>query len=116
MAIGVTYDEFWYGEPELVGHAIEVEKIAAKNKAIANDVLAWNTGRYVMVAVSTVLSHAFSKSSTAKYPEEPALAYELDEELKRQKQERELIRQRDSFLALAQALAVRDGLTSGEPE
>jgi hypothetical protein len=105
MAIGVSYDDFWHGAPEIVRFAIESNEARQKNAAIMNDVLAWNTGRYVMAGVGVVLSQAFSKSSQAKYPSEPLLALELDEKLAEQKRERELIQQRDSFLAVAAALA-----------
>lgn len=58
-----------------------------------------------MIAVDTVLSQAFSKTSSAKYPDEPLLASELDEALAEQKRVRELEKQRDGFLALAKAMA-----------
>ncbi len=113
MSIGVSYDDFWYGEPEKVKYAIATYELTAKKHAMDADVLAWNTGRYVLLAVSTVLSQAFSRSSTAKYPSEPIVATELDEKLAAQKRERELIKQRDGFLALAFAMANRNNL--GEP-
>lgn len=108
MSIGVSYDDFWHGDPELVAFAIEATEIRQKNDIIAQDLLAWNTGRYVLAAFGTVLSQAFSKNSTAEYPREPVMAAELDERLAEQKRERELIRQRDSFLAVAAALAQRN--------
>jgi len=105
MAIGVSYDDFWHGEPQIVRYAIESNEALQRQRAILSDIAAWNTGRYVMLGVGVVLSQAFSKSSQAKYPSEPVLAYELDEKLAEQKRERELIQQRDSFLAVAAALA-----------
>jgi hypothetical protein len=105
MAIGVTYDQFWHDDPQIVRFAIEANEETQKRDAILSDIAAWNTGRYVMVGVGVVLSQAFSRSSTAKYPSEPMLAYELDARLAEQKRERELIQQRDGFLAVAAALA-----------
>jgi hypothetical protein len=107
LTIGVTYDEFWHGDPEIVKFAIASNTIKQRNDAIQNDVQAWNTGRYVMLAVSAVLSHAFSKSSSAKYPSEPIIAYELDEQLKAQKKERELRKMHADFLAVAAALSLQ---------
>jgi hypothetical protein len=107
MSIGVTFDEFWHGDPEIVRFAIEMDTIRQRNESILSDVAAWNTGRYVMLAVSTVFSHAFSKSSTAKYPAEPIIAYELDEQLKEQKRERDLRKMHAEFLAVAAALPLR---------
>jgi len=105
MTIGVTYDEFWHGEPELVRYAIEAAELRQKNDAILADILAWNTGRYVMLGTGVVFSQAFSKNSSAKYPREPMLGPELDDELAEQKRERNLIQQRNSFLAVAAALS-----------
>lgn len=113
MAIGVTYDEFWHGDPDIVNYAIEVAEINQKQEAILSDISAWNTGRYVMLGVGVVLSQAFSRNSQAKYPSEPMLAYELDEQLAKQKRERELIKMRDDFLAVAAAMRVRNPI--GEP-
>ncbi len=104
MAIGVSYDAFWHGEPALVRYAIEAEEIRSRRNVISEDLLAWNTGRYVMMAVGVVLSQAFSKNSQAKYPPEPLIGPELDAELAERKRERELIAARDGFLALAAAM------------
>ena len=105
MVIGVSYDDFWHGEPEIVRFAIETEEIRQRNGVIRNDLLAWNTGRYVMVGVGVVLSQAFSgKKSTARYPSEPLIAAELDDALAEQKRERELVKAQADFLAVAKAL------------
>lgn len=108
MSIGVTYDEFWHGDPELVKFAIAREEIDQRNRAIRDDVNAWNAGRYVMLAVGTVLSQAFAKNSTAKYPPEPMLGPELDEAIAEQKRERELRQMQADFLAYAKALEARN--------
>ena len=115
MAIGVSYEAFWHGEPAIVGYAIETEKLRQKNIAILSDVAAWNTGRYVMVAVGVVLSQAFDRNSQATYPSEPLLATELDDQLKEQKRERDLRKQRDGFLALAAALSLQNSNGAGTP-
>jgi hypothetical protein len=114
MAIGVSYHDFWYEDPSLVRFGIETHEILQRNRAINDDMLAWNAGRYVMLGVGVVLSQAFSKNSTAKYPSEPVLAVELDEKLAERKRERELIKQRDDFLALAAAQWAAKNPT-GEP-
>jgi hypothetical protein len=108
MSIGVTYDQFWHGEPEIVRFAIETAELQQKNDAIRSDVLAWNTGRYVMAGVGVVLSQAFSKNSQAEYPTEPLLALELNEQLAEQKRERELMQQHNAFLAVAAMLDMQN--------
>lgn len=104
MAIGVSYDDFWYGDPEILTYAIETETVRQKNQAIRDDTLAWNTGRYVMIAVGVVLSQVFSKNSQAAYPGEPMLAIQLDKELAERKREQELRQMEASFVALARAM------------
>lgn len=107
MSIGVSYDDFWHGPPEMVDFAIKSSEITQKNEAILADVAAWNIGRYVMLGTGVILSQAFNRRSTVKYPQEPMLAYELDESLKEQKRERELHKAHADFLALAQAMTVQ---------
>ena len=104
MAIGVTYADFWYGDPEIVRYAIEAYEIQQKSAAIQSDTLAWNTGRYVMLGMGVILSSAFNRHSQVKYPSEPVLAVEMDERLKEQKRERELEKAHADFLAVAAAL------------
>lgn len=107
MAIGVTYDEFWHGEANIVDYAIKTEKIRARRKLIEDDLNSWNTGRYVLLAVGVVMSQAFSKNSKAEYPAEPIIGTEIDERLAAQKRERELQKAHADFLAVAAALERR---------
>lgn len=113
LAIGVTYDEFWHREAEVTRYAIEAFQVSERNRVIAEDTMAWNAGRYVMIAVGTIMSQAFSKGSRAEYPTEPMIATELDEKLAEQKRERELRRAHADFLAFAAAMQRQQGL--GEP-
>jgi hypothetical protein len=113
LAIGVSYDDYWHGDPAIVRYAIEADEIAQRNRVIANDLLAWNTGRYVMLGVGVVLSQAFSRSSSAKYPSEPLIAAELDEKLAENRRERELRQMEANFLAMARRdLERKDGATA----
>lgn len=105
MVIGVSYEDFWHGDPDIVGFAIEAERLRQRNKAVSDDFVAWNTGRYVMVGVGVVLSQAFSKGSSASYPSEPILATELDEKLAEQKREREVVNAHTNFLLIAKRLS-----------
>ena len=115
MAIGMSYDDFWHGEPRKVGFTIATEHIVQKQRAIEQDVLAWTTGRYVMQAVGVVMSQAFSKNSNARYPSEPELMYQLDEDLARKKRDREILKQQADFLAYAKALSGRTNSDDASP-
>jgi hypothetical protein len=115
LAIGVSYDDYWHGEPALVRYAIEADEIVQRNRVVSSDLLAWNTGRYVMLAVGVVLSQAFSRSSSAKYPVEPIIAAELDEKLAENRRERELRQMEANFLAMARRdIPRKDGVTADE--
>lgn len=113
LAIGVSYDDFWHGDPEIVRFAIEAYEITQRNRTMHDDLVAWNIGRYVMLATGVVLSQAFSKHSNARYPSEPIIATEMDERLAEQKRERELKRQHDEFIALAAAMQATQNTQSG---
>ena len=107
MAIGVSYDEFWHGDAEIVRYAIERYDIEQRNRMIRDDLNAWNAGRYVMLGVGVVLSQAFSKNSQAKYPHEPLIGAELDDRIAEQKHEQKLRKAQADFLAVAAALAMK---------
>lgn len=113
LSIGVSYDDFWHREADVVRCYVEAHEVHERNRLIAEDFNAWNAGRYVLTALSVVMSQAFSKHSNAEYPAEPLLASELDELLAKQKREREIEKAHRDFLALAALLEKQQGL--GEP-
>jgi len=104
IAIGVSYDDFWNGNPEIVNYHIEAEEIRVKNEAIGNDTLAWSIGTYVYYAVGAL----FDEHN--KYPTEPQLALSLDKELAQKKHDAEILKMEQDFLAVSRALAARDNL------
>ena len=71
MSMGMTYDEFWYGEPDRVKYYRQAEEIRRKEK----DYDLWLQGRYIYDALCAVspLLHAFAKNGTQaeKYNEDP---------------------------------------------
>ena len=71
MAMGMTYDEFWYGEADRVKYYRQAEEIRRKEK----DYDLWLQGRYIYDALCAVspLLHAFAKNGTQaeKYNEDP---------------------------------------------
>lgn len=89
MAIGMSYDEFWYKQPRLAKHYLKSHEIRQKQE---NERL-WLQGYYNYIAfcsVSPVL-HAFAKKGTKPldYPRKP-LAITAEEVEERQEQERNL--------------------------
>lgn len=61
MSIGMTYDEFWYGEPDRVRFYRDAHIIQNKSR---NQEL-WVLGQYFMCAIDAELN------KKAKYPEKP---------------------------------------------
>lgn len=61
MAIGMTYEEYWYGHPELVKFYKQAYDYRRKER---NQEL-WLSGMYMLSAIQT----AFDKKT--KYPEKP---------------------------------------------
>lgn len=76
LSIGVTWNEFMNGTP----NEMKAYDKAYKLKRQQEDEQAWIQGQYIMSAFGVVLSNAFSKSSSAKYVEEPLLRHLFDEE------------------------------------
>lgn len=69
MSIGMSYDEYWNGEPELVKYYREAYLLKGKQR---NQEL-WLQGYYVYNAVATALGNGFRKKGTSptSYIEKP---------------------------------------------
>ena len=78
MSFGMTYDEFWYGEPYRAKFYRESYKLKVRQK----DEELWIQGMYIYEALCKVspILHAFSKKGTKPLPysEKPYLADRLD--------------------------------------
>ena len=85
MAIGMTYDEYWYGDPLMVRAFYKANRLREEQK----DAEAWLAGSYVLKALDAVVGNLFRDkgSQRAEYPTEPVLAQAKRE--KREKTERE---------------------------
>lgn len=100
MAMGMTYDEFWYGEPDRVKYYREAEEIRRKER----DYNLWLQGRYVydaLCAASPIL-HAFAKNGTQAepYKEEP---YPRTMKEYKELQERQMKARAEEFKAFVEA-------------
>jgi len=88
MAIGVSYDDFWYNEPDIAKHSLKAHEIRQK---MENEKM-WLQGYYYYIAlcdVSPVL-HAFAKRGTKPldYLKEP-LSLSVDEIKEKEEAERQ---------------------------
>ena len=66
MSYGMTYEQFWYGDPWMVG----MFKDAYILKRRIDNENAWIAGAYVFEALTAALNNAFSKTAT-KYAQKP---------------------------------------------
>lgn len=98
MAIGMTYDEYWYGDPLMVRAYYKAEQMRRK---IADE-NAWLQGLYVREALLATVGNMFKEKSAQpyEYPKLPQLLQkEQDERAEREKTERE--REEEATWALA---------------
>lgn len=96
MAIGMTAEEYWEGDPHLAPFYYQAYKLRF-------DMLnqqAWLQGLYVFNAVSTALANAFSKR-THKYVEKP---FEFGNKTEEQKSEEDVQTERDKAINAFKAM------------
>lgn len=69
MAIGMTYDQYWYGDPLMVWAFYKADKLRRERA----DEEAWLTGLYFLHALDAVVGNAFREKgqTPAEYPKEP---------------------------------------------
>lgn len=99
MSYGMSYDEYWYGEPYRAKFYLEAHKLKVKQK----DEELWIQGMYIYEALCDVspILHAFSKQGTKPLPyrDSPILSKsevgktpeEIEEEKKKQEENERLI-------------------------
>jgi len=89
LAIGMTADEFWHGNPRLAKSYSEAWKARTQSAYHAE----WRQGLYVAQAIGA----CFSKEG--KYPEEPMFTVESDEEVAERKAREHMQRMKDALSA-----------------
>lgn len=67
MSIGMTYDEYWYGDCYLTRVYYEKNRIDIKRR---NEEM-WLQGLYINNAVTVAINTFFGKSKSVKYLEKP---------------------------------------------
>ena len=104
--VGMSYDEYWSGEPEMLYFYAKRYKYEQEQAIQERDTLAWLTGQYVLQAVAINFASAFGKRGTPrpKYPELPMYVAEHNEQAKAKKQERDMMRSYQNFIAAAQSM------------
>lgn len=94
MSIGMTYDEFWYGEPERTKYYRDSHILKCKSR---NQEL-WLQGMYFIHSIGVALD----PKGKAKYPEKPFDIFPKTEAEKKAEAERERRKVIDFFTQLKQ--------------
>lgn len=107
MAMGMSYEEFWYDDPRLVIFYRKADEIRRRRM---NEEL-WLAGIYTAEALSSTVGNMFTKGQKHQYPSEPKpiTKDEVEErKLREQKAKEEKIKAR--FMARALALNANKGV------
>lgn len=97
ISIGMTYEQFWYGDPTIANMYLEAFEIKEKREAEKVKWITWEQGLYVYEAICDVspVLRAFSKATKPlPYPERP---YATEEKEKQDKKIKELEQERDKY-------------------
>lgn len=113
MSIGMTYEQFWYGDVRAFKSFVDadIERQKRKNEEF------WLQGLYIYDAFSSALQNAFSKpgSHTEGYTKTPYPLFEKSEEEKQA--EREEQEEKEKAFALAYMMQmVEAGKNWGGPK
>lgn len=107
MSMGMTYDEYWYGDVRMTTFVVEAHRLVRR----AENERLWLQGMYIYDGVGRLLNNAFSDkgSELMEYPEKPYPLFEgekTSEELVDQ-EEAEESRARAYMLQMDMALGRR---------
>lgn len=96
MAIGMTYDEYWYGDPLMVRAYYKAEQTRRKME----DQHAWLQGLYVREALASTVGNMFLKDG-AKPNEYPKEAYSITSDKEKQQKKEEKDAEKEAVWAMA---------------
>lgn len=96
MAIGMTYEQYWYDDPLMVRAFYKAEKLRQERI----DEEAWLGGFYMMNALNATVGNMFRKpgSIPAEYPKEP---YTLTKRREEERERKEKAKEQEATWALA---------------
>lgn len=100
LAFGMSYEQFWYGSPELVIPYRRADEIRRRRR---NEEL-WLAGMYTADALASTVGNMFSKQKY-QYPSEPR-PLTLDEALERRERQRKAKEEKIKAAFTARALSV----------
>lgn len=120
ISIGMSYEQYWYGDPTMTRDYLEAYKMKEKREAEKTKWITWEQGLYVYEAMCNVapILRAFSKSTKPlPYPERPHGVEEREvenEEIKKLKEQRDIFRTQIYFQNWARDMQKRFKDRKGE--
>ena len=109
LAMGMTWSQFWFEEPEIATAYRKAELIRRRRK---NEEL-WLEGIYVAEALNATVGNMFSKGQKHPYPAEP-FALTADEQQERREREEKARMERLKAAFIAKSLQVNSKLGGGK--
>lgn len=110
LAVGMSYDQFWLGEPEMV---IPYRRADEIRKRRMNEQL-WLAGVYTAEALASTVGNMFSKSKH-EYPSEPKPITMIEvEERREREQKRKMERIKAAFTARALNVNANKGVNNDD--
>lgn len=97
ISIGMTYEQFWYGDPTIANMYLEAFKLKEQREAEKTKWITWEQGLYVYEAICDVapVLRAFSKATKPlPYPESP---YGTQEKIEQDNKIKEIEKERDMY-------------------
>lgn len=102
MAIGVSYDDFWYNDPNIAKTMLKAHEIRQK----MDNERYWLQGLYTYIALCNVspILHAFAKKGTKPldYPSKP-LSFDNDKDEQENGRKKRLKKLREEMIALSKS-------------
>ena len=96
MSIGMTYDQYWYGDVWMVKAFREADRLRQKRENES----AWLMGAYFRMAIDSTICNAFREkgSTPVRYPDKPFGSDEPEKKKREKKQQQE---DREATFAMA---------------
>ena len=106
LAMGMTYELFWLGDPNLVKAYRAADRIRRRRR---NEEL-WLEGIYMVEALSSTVGNMFAKGAKHQYPTEPfPITLEEQQERKEREQRARMEQIKAAFTAKALAMNAKIG-------
>lgn len=115
LAIGMSSEEFWHGQPKLAVAYREAERIRRDNRFHAE----WREGIYTLQALLAAAPalKAFTKADEHEYPKEPVFSTSTKAVTEEDRQKAQMEKAKTAFVEMANKLNAKlaeRGATQGE--